>query len=180
MALRRALGDLPSPPPPMPVPDHLTQALTGLFRVTDELACDAVADLRAVDEVLLADPDVPLGHVRDRRYVRAVIHTWNGARRWLREIEALPESDQQRLRDLGLDVGRTERLLEELRPSWRHAARSRPLEPIPTDEARLARDLIACVGDELRSVTMALAAGDAHPYRGMGGARAPSVALSFA
>ena len=180
LALRRAAADLPSPPPPMAVPDHLTQALTGLFQTTDGLACDAVAELRAVDEVLISDPDVPMGHVRDRRYVRAVIRSWNAARRWLREIEELPESDQQRLRDLGLDAGRTERLLEELRPSWRHAARSRPLEPIPIEEARLSRDLIAHLADEMRSVTLALASGDAHPYRGMGGAGLQPSRMSFA
>src|SRR5690349_18338301 len=69
-------GDLPRARPPAAAPAHLGDALTRLLARSHAGRVQLVECARIIATVLIVDPDVPLGAVRDFRFRVALADAW--------------------------------------------------------------------------------------------------------
>ncbi|MCA9717135.1 MAG: hypothetical protein H6713_10220 [Myxococcales bacterium] len=153
---------LPSRPA---LPQHLPTSLTRLLECCYSERVKLVESIRAIARVLITDPDVPLGCVRDFRYRVAVFNAWAAASRWIRTVESLDEVDRHRLAAIGFDPQSFLRSSESLGATVRRTSRARALEPFDVDGVRSTRATINLLVRELECVESRLSSFGEHPYR---------------
>ena len=146
-------------------PPHLSAGLGALLDSNFDGRVELMASTRTIATVLITDPDVPLGCVRDFRYRLAVARAWTAACAWLRTLEALAEEDRMCLERAGY----TSRGFLDLH-AWLHGCvrttvRARALEPFEVAEVEATCSRVAAMAEELEQVERALARGPADPYR---------------
>lgn len=146
-------------------PLHLS---AGLDRLLDDNFAGRVAlteSARAISCILITDPDVPLGWVRDFRYRLAVASAWSAACAWLQRLEQLTDDDRVCLERSGY----TPRSFLDhhacLLRTVRTTVRARALEPFEVAEVEATRSRLAAMTEELELVERALARGGEDPYR---------------
>ncbi len=156
----------PSVPTRPALPQHLPTSLALLLECCYSERVKLIESIRAIARVLITDPDVPLGCVRDFRYRVAVFNAWAAASRWIRTVESLDEVDRHRLAALGFDPQTFVRTSENLGVTVRETSRARALEPFDVDGVRLTRATLDVLVRELERVESRLSAffGE-HPYR---------------
>ena len=156
---------LPPRPEPLALPAHLTLGLQRLVAECHRARALLVDALRAIDTVLIIDPDVPLGCVRDYRYRVAVLTAWSAAGESLRALEALDHGDLARLEALGCTLDRYRQALAALAAPFHEARRARPLEPFAVDRVRGACAAVEAIARELAVLEGRLGVAPASPYR---------------
>jgi hypothetical protein len=146
-------------------PQHLS---AGLGRLLDDNFAGRVAlteSTRAISRVLITDPDVPFGWVRDFRYRLAVAAAWSAACAWLQRLEQLTDDDRVCLERSGYT---SRGFLDHhacLLRTVRTTVRARALEPFEVAEVEATRSRLAAMAEELELVERALARGVEDPYR---------------
>lgn len=155
------------PRPALEAPDGLEPPFDALFEDTRHLSETLHRATQVLERVLMTDPDAPLGEIRDERYRRQVLESWNAMQRWRSRYEDLAPDQVSTLEQRGEDgrplVG-TMAHIEE--PVFR-ARRSRPLEAFPVQEVRDMFDRLryALTHSDRLCEGMITAARD--PYRGV-------------
>ncbi|MEZ4453332.1 MAG: hypothetical protein R3B09_27965 [Nannocystaceae bacterium] len=162
LILRR---QLPSAPEPLALPAHLTLGLRRLVEGSHDARVRLVTCIRAIGTVLITDPDVPLGCVRDYRYRVAVLSGWSASRTCLRIFESLDDSDRLRLEAVGVAVETFRDAMERLDPRIQEAKRARPLEAFAVEHVRSARTGFEALLHELEKLEGRLGASPHDPYR---------------
>lgn len=162
LRLRRGL---PTRPEPLALPGHLTLGLQRAVAESHATRARLVDAIRAIGTVLIIDPDVPLGCVRDYRYRMAVLSAWSAANHCLRAFEELDDGDRSRLEAVGCDVDRYRHALARLAAPFKVAKRARALEPFPVDDVRTTCTAVAAMAHELALLEGRLGAAPSHPYR---------------
>jgi hypothetical protein len=162
LVLRRGL---PSAPEPLALPAHLSLGLRHLVEVSHDARVRLVACIRAIATVLIIDPDVPLGVVRDYRYRVAVISGWSASRSCLRHFEGLAEDDRLRLEAVGVGVDAFREAMSRLDPRIQEARRARPLEAFAVADVRSARSGFEELLHELEKLEGRLGVSPHDPYR---------------
>jgi hypothetical protein len=150
-------------------PAHLGDALTRLLVRSHAGRVQLVECARTIATVLIVDPDVPLGAVRDFRFRVALADAWIASAAWLRAHDELDEHTQRRLADHGY----TPRSFRERRASLgeavRRHVRAPALEPFAVDDVIAVQQLVLALVDDLEGCERALLAAPRHgPYRGAG------------
>ena len=156
---------LPVGPQPSSRPRHLSAGLGLLLDRNFAGRVELMASTRTIATVLITDPDVPLGCVRDFRYRLAVARAWTAACAWVRTLEELADEDRVCLERAGY-TGRG--FLDH--HAWLHrcvrtTVRARALEPFEVAEVEATCSRVAAMADELAEVERALARGSEDPYR---------------
>ncbi|MCA9635632.1 MAG: hypothetical protein KC420_06330 [Myxococcales bacterium] len=162
LLLRR---ELPGPPGPLALPAHLPQGLQRLVELSHGTRTSLVDALRSISTVLITDPDVPLGCVRDGRYRVAILTAWSATLQCMRSLDALDESDRLRLESVGCEVDRFRAAVVRLGPSVSVAKRARPLDPFDVPSVRSARGAVEAVLHELERLEGRLGVSPHDPYR---------------
>ena len=85
---------LPAVPQASVRPLHLSAGIGALLDRNFAGRVELMASTRTIATLLLTDPDVPLGCVRDFRYRVAVAQAWTAACGWLRTLEELAVEDR--------------------------------------------------------------------------------------
>lgn len=156
---------LPVVPQRETVPRHLS---AGLGELLDRNFAGRVAlteSTRQISRVLISDPDVPFGCVRDFRYRLAVAAAWSAACAWLRCLEQLTDDDRVCLERTGYTSRGFLDLHACLLRTVRTTVRARALEPFEVAEVEATRERVAAMAEELEQVGRALARGAEDPYR---------------
>ena len=158
-------GQLPACPRRGTRPRHLSAGLGRLLDRNFAGRVELTASTRAIATLLITDPDVPLGCVRDFRYRLAVARAWSAACAWLRSLEELADDDRLCLERAGY----TPRSFRDhhacLLRTVRTTVRARALEPFEVAEVEATRSRLTAMTEELELVERALARGVADPYR---------------
>lgn len=158
-------SELPGFPAPLPRPHHLSHRLGELMDCTYSERVHLIESLRSILTVMITDPDVPLGCVRDFRYRLAVFHAWAAARRWIGLIDSLPGPDRARLRALGCRPEvfvRNSRVLKEVA---RETSNARALEPFALDGVERTQTCLDNLIHQLALTEHYLGQNSADPYR---------------
>jgi hypothetical protein len=161
--------DLVQPAKAREVPQHLSRELAGFFAATDDLRLRLVDDLRKISIVLITDPDVPLGQVRDGRFRWAVLDAWLQIRRWLSATQLHEDTSAEFMllhEELGLATGRLRQTVEFMRPIWWQAVRARALDPFDLEQVRSFRGALGDIVAELEGIQEQMTRRESHPYRG--------------
>ncbi len=156
---------LPGFPAPLPQPQHLSRGLGELMACSYTERVHLIESLRSILTVLITDPDVPLGCVRDFRYRMAVFHAWAAARRWVGLVESLPSPDRERLRALGC---RPELFVDKsgaLEEVARKTSNARALEPFAIDGVHQTQSVLDNLIHQLALTEKYLGQSPADPYR---------------
>lgn len=124
-----------------------------------------IESLRSILTVLITDPDVPLGCVRDFRYRLAVFHAWAAARRWMGVINNLPAPDRQRLRALGCRPEVFVNKSAALAQVARSTGNARALEPFAVDGVQQTQTVLDNLIHQLALTEKYLGQSPADPYR---------------
>jgi hypothetical protein len=156
---------LPALPRRPVLPQHLPSSLSRLLECCFVERLQLIESIRAIAKVLITDPDVPLGCVRDFRYRVAVFNAWAVASRWIRTVESLDEVDHHRLIAVGFDAQAFARSSERLSVTVKATSRARALEPFDVAGVRTASATICQLAHELECVEGRLSGGGEHPYR---------------
>ncbi len=146
-------------------PLHLSVGLGVLLDRNFDGRVELMASTRTIATVLITDPDVPLGCVRDFRYRLAVARAWTAACAWLRTLEELADEDRVCLERAGYT---SRGFLDH--HAWLHGrvrttVRARALEPFEVAEVEATCSRVAAMAEELELVERALARGSEDPYR---------------
>ncbi len=171
--------DLPSPPPELPTPRHLSAGLGQLFVSCHHLRVELAHALRRISVALLKDPDAALGQIRDRSYRRALMESFSHLNAWLRFVEALPEAERLALADLGTSglgdqhLARISSRVSSLRPHWKAVAAARALDPFELAQVEDARRTLAQIDEDIQALERDLSSVAADPYRDRVRAAAP-------
>ena len=163
LMLRR--DQLPAVPQRSSRPLHLSAGIRALLDHNFAGRVALMASTRTIATVLLTDPDVPLGCVRDFRYRLAVAQAWTAACGWLRTLEELAVEDRLCLERAGY----TPRGFLD-HHAWLHACvrttvRARALEPFEVAEVEATCSHVAAMAEELELVERVLFRGAEDPYR---------------
>lgn len=162
LILRR---QLPATPEPLALPSHLTLGLRRLVEGSHDARVHLVTCVRAIATVLITDPDVPLGCVRDYRYRVAALTGWSAGRACLRIFESLDEGDRLRLEAVGVGVDSFRAALVQLDPRIQEARRARPLEAFAVEHVRSTRSGFEALLHELEKLEGRLGVAPHDPYR---------------
>lgn len=170
----RLRGELPRAAARVHAPAHLGDAFDrsrfeNLLGDSHAGRARLVASARQIGTVLIVDPDVPLGCVRDFRYRLALADAWSAASAWLRRWDALSEHERRWLEELGYTPRQFGDGCAALALAARRSVRAPALEPFAVDDVRLAeRHIIALVADLERCERAVSGGSPAGPYRGLG------------
>ena len=165
----RMRGDLPWAGAPAQAPAHLGDALTRLLSHSHAGRVQLVASARQVTEVLVVDPDVAFGCVRDFRFRFALAGAWSAANAWLRAYDGLPEHEQRRLEEYGYTARQFGERRVELGRAVRRCVRAPALEPFAVADVTAVQQLVLALIRDLEACERALLAGaPEHPYRAVG------------
>lgn len=156
---------LPSPPPMVAAPDHLSPALSSLFVASRDLRAELCHARRALTAVAVKDPDAPLGQVRDASYRRTVMQSWSQVNAWLRSVAELGEVDTALLTDNHVGPAAIAGLRDSMREAWRMAAQARALEPFPIAQLVEIQQTLERLDLELLALERGLGRANEHPYR---------------
>lgn len=156
---------LPVRPERRAAPGHLNAALGGLLARNYDERVELVESTRTIAEVLITDPDVPLGCVRDFRYRMALARAWSAACGWLRTFEALAEEDRGMLERLGYTPATFRQRHAWLDLVVRRTVRAPALEPFEVSAVLTSRQGIDAMIGELERLEQTLASAAASPYR---------------
>lgn len=156
---------LPMRPVKQATPVHLSAGLGGLLvRGYDERVA-LVESTRTIAEVLITDPDVPLGCVRDFRYRTALHRAWSAARGWMRALEGLAEEDRGALERLGYSSATFRERHAWLDQRMRSIVRAPALEPFEVAAVQAARQVVDALIGDIERLERAVAGAVASPYR---------------
>ncbi len=158
-------GQLPVCPQPGARPRNLSVGLGLLLDRNFAGRVELTESTRAIATVLITDPDVPLGCVRDFRYRLAVARAWAAACAWLRSLEELTDDDRVCLERAGYTAHSFRDHHACLLRTVRTTVRAPALEPFRVAEVEATRSRVAAMAEELEQVERALARGAADPYR---------------
>jgi hypothetical protein len=165
----RLRDDLPRVAAPREAPGHLGDPLTRLLGHGHAGRVRLVASARQVATVLIVDPDVAFGCVRDFRFRLALADAWSAASAWLQVYDGLPEHEQRRLEAYGYTAREFGERRAELGRAVRRCVRAPALEPFPVaDVEAVQRLLLALIGDLEGCERALLASAPEHPYRAVG------------
>lgn len=166
----RLRGELPRvQATPIEAPAHLGGALTGLLARSHVGRVRLVECARQVGTVLIIDPDVAFGCVRDPRFRWALADAWSASTAWLRAYEALGEHDRRRLEEFGYTPQRFGEARAALARAARRCVRAPALEPFAVDDVRAVQELVLALVRDLEGCERALVTGAPdHPYRASG------------
>ncbi len=158
-------GQLPVGPQRMSRPLHLSVGLGELLDRNFAGRVELLASTRTIATILITDPDVPLGCVRDFRYRLAVARAWSAACSWLRTLEEMAVEDRLCLERAGYT---TRGFLDH--HAWLHrcvrtTVRARALEPFEVADVEATCSHVAAMAEELEQVERVLARGGEDPYR---------------
>lgn len=163
---RRLRGELPRVAAPLEPPAHLGDSLGRLLACSYNGRVRLVDSVRSIATVLIVDPDVPLGIVRDFRFRTALAGAWSAARDWQRLWESLDEADQRRLEQLGYTPSGFCERCAALRSAVRRCVRAPALEPFPVPDVEAIKALVLALVRDLEGFERALAeAPRSGPYR---------------
>ena len=158
-------GELPGFPTPLPRPQHLSGRLGELMDCSYSERVHLIESLRSVLTVLITDPDVPLGCVRDFRYRLAVFHAWAAARRWMGLIDSLSAPDRARLRALGCRPEVFVHSSRALKEVARETSNARALEPFALEGVERTQTVLDTLIHQLALTEQYLGKNSADPYR---------------
>lgn len=161
----RLRESLPTRPVRCSAPVHLSESLGGLLARNYDQRVLLVESTRTIAEVLITDPDVPLGCVRDFRYRVALAGAWQAACGWLRVFESLAEEDRGRLERLGYTSAVFRQRHAWLDQTVREAVRARALEPFAVSAVQTSRQVVDAMIGELERLERALVCPAVSPYR---------------
>jgi hypothetical protein len=166
----RLRGELPRvQATPIEAPAHLGGALAGLLARSHAGRVRLVECARQVAMVLIIDPDVAFGCVRDPRFRWALADAWTASTAWLRAYESLSEHDRRRLEEFGYTLERFSQSRAALGLAARRCIRAPALEPFAVDDVRAVQELLMTLVRDLEGCERALLAGSPdHPYRAVG------------
>jgi hypothetical protein len=162
-------AEIDRPVVPRATPDHLGPRSAEVFAATDALRLALLEDLRLVSTVLVTDPDVPLGHLRDARFRWAVLDAWLRMGRWQRAVAAREPATAEDLflRDeLGVGGHRLSGARERIRRVWWQAVRARALDPYLVTDVHTVKSALETMALVLDSIEDDLGRTGADPYRG--------------
>lgn len=163
--LRQLRGTLPVRPARRPVPVHLSEGLGRLLAKNYDERVEMVECTRTIAEVLIADPDVPLGCVRDFRYRMALARAWSAACGWLQAFESLGAEDRGRLERLGYTLATFRERHAWLDQRVRTTVRAPALEPFEVSAVQTSRQVVDTMIGELERLEQTLASAAVSPYR---------------
>jgi hypothetical protein len=146
-------------------PVHLSAALGGLLARNYDERVALVESTRTIAEVLITDPDVPLGCVRDFRYRMALARAWSAACGWLQAFESLAEEDRGMLERLGYTTATFRQRHAWLDQVVRRTVRAPALEPFGVDAVQASRQGVDAMIGELERLEQMLVSTAASPYR---------------
>jgi hypothetical protein len=158
-------GALPARPVRRSSPAHLSEGLGGLLTREFDERVVLVESTRTIAEVLITDPDVPYGCVRDFRYRMALARAWSAACGWLRAFESLAEADRGLLERLGYTTATFRERHAWLDQRVRSTVRAPALEPFDVSAVQTSRQGIDAMIGELERLERTLAGAAASPYR---------------
>lgn len=161
----RLRGTLPARPERRAAPVHLSAQLGGLLARNYDERVELVECTRTIAEVLITDPDVPLGCVRDFRYRTALARAWSAACGWLRAFESLAEEDRGRLERLGYSAATFRQRHAWLDRTVRSTVRAPALEPFAVSAVQTSRQVVDAMIGELERLEQMLVSAAADPYR---------------
>ncbi|WAS93611.1 hypothetical protein [Nannocystis punicea] len=165
----RMRGDLPRVGARREAPAHLGGALEQLLGRSHSGRVRLVASARQVAMVLIIDPDVAFGCVRDFRFRLALADAWSAANAWLRAYDDLPEHEQRRLEAYGYTAQQFGERRAVLGGAVRRCVRAPALEPFPVADVVAVQRLLLALIDDLEGCERALlASAPEHPYRAVG------------
>lgn len=163
---RRLSGEFPRVSAPPEPPAHLGDSLGRLLACSYNGRVRLTDSVRSIATVLIVDPDVPLGVVRDFRFRTALADAWSAAREWQRHWETLNEAEQRRLEQLGYTPRTFCERCADLRGAVRRYVRAPALEPFPVADVEASKALVLALVRDLEGFERALAAApSAGPYR---------------
>lgn len=163
--LMQLRGTLPVRPARRPAPAHLSAGLGGLLARGYDERVALVESTRTIAEVLITDPDVPLGCVRDFRYRMALARAWSAACGWLRAVESLAEEDRGQLERLGYTPATFREQHAWLDRRVRSTVRAPALEPFEVAAVQTVRQMVDAMIHELERLEHTLIDTAASPYR---------------
>ena len=158
-------GPLPARPEPLALPLHLSHGLQSLVERCHSARNCLTDAIRSIATVLIIDPDVPLGCVRDYRYRVAVLTAWSATLDCLRTLEALDDGDRLRLESVGCEVSRFRAAVLRLNPQVSVAKRARPLDAFDVQSVRTTRSAVEAIIHELERLEGRLGVSPDDPYR---------------
>lgn len=165
LMFRRLRGTLPVRPVRRPAPAHLSAGLGGLLVRGYDERVELVESTRTIAEVLITDPDVPLGCVRDFRYRMALARAWSAACGWMRALESLAEEDRGVLERLGYTQATFRERHAWLDQTVRSTVRAPALEPFEVAAVVAARQMVDGMIGELERLERTLVSAAVSPYR---------------
>lgn len=165
----RLRRDLPRVRARAEAPAHLEGELAQLLGHSHAGRVRLVGSARQLATVLIVDPDVAFGCVRDFRFRMALADAWSAATAWQRAYEGLGEHELRRLEELGYTGRQFAQRREALASAARRCIRAPALEPFAVDEVRGIQQLVLALIGDLEGCERALLDGaPAHPYRAVG------------
>ena len=153
--------------PALEAPAGLEPGLAELFDLSRSLSEVLHQASKVLERILMTDPDAPLGEIRDERYRRQVLESWNALARWRQGYDALTPDQVCTLEQHGEDGRPIVQTIEHLGPPVQRARRSRPLEAFPVDEVRDMFDRIRFALTHSDKLCEGLITAAHDPYRGM-------------
>ena len=162
-----ARRSLPKSPLPLAAPEHLAPPLKKYFERGQELKIKLAEHHRMISIVLLTDPDVPLGTVRDSRYRRCIIDSYEALSEWLDQTRELCRSYSLELEALGSAPQLIEKTMNELYPLWRLVRYSRALEPFSVADVAHSERLLLSVSQLMQTIEFGLSQVHGLSYRGV-------------
>ncbi len=164
---RRASLMTGAPRPKLNAPPELGPPFAALFDATKSLSGTLHEATQLLERIIMTDPDAPLGEIRDERYRRQVLESWNALRRWRQDYDGLDDSQIAYLEQHGEDGRPLVSAMEHLRDAVRRARRSRPLEAFPIDEVRAVFDQLRFSLRHSDRLCEGLITAARDPYRGV-------------
>lgn len=164
---RRASLTTNEPRPALDTPEGLTPPFAGLFDATKSLSAALHHATQVLERIILTDPDAPLGEIRDERYRRQVLESWNALARWRRDYDTLDDTQIAYLEQRGEDGRPLVSAMEFLRDPVHRARRSRPLEAFPIDEVRTVFERLRFSLQHSDRLCEGLITAAHDPYRGV-------------
>ncbi|MDC0722379.1 hypothetical protein [Nannocystis bainbridge] len=169
LRFRRLRAHLPRAAAPCEAPAHLGDSLTRLLARSHAGRVRLVGSARQVATVLIVDPDVAFGCVRDFRFRLALADAWTAANGWLHAYDDLSEHEQRQLEAYGYTARRFGERRAELGGAVRRCVRAPALEPFAVADVEAVQQLLlALIGDLEGCERALLASAPDHPYRATG------------
>lgn len=164
---RRASLVTSAPRPELVAPAELEPPFAVLFDATRSLSDALHRATQVLERILMTDPDAPLGEIRDERYRRQVLESWNALSRWRRDYDALDDTQIAYLEQHGEDGRPLVGAMEYLQAPVHRARRSRPLEAFPVDEVRVVFERLRFSLQHSDRLCEGLITAARDPYRGV-------------